>query len=65
MVRVSGKGTISYNEYIEECLSASRNKYFMDKIPKLKLKTFTAMNKKVVSYGGKDIELKVDRNLSA
>ena len=34
-------------------------------IPKLKLNTSTTMNKKVVSYGGKDIELKVDRNLFA
>ena len=59
------KGVISYNKYIEERLSASRSKSFMDTIPKLKLNTSTTMNKKVVSYGGKDIELKVDRNLFA
>ena len=42
------KGVISYNKYIEERLSASRSTSFMDTIPKLKLNTFTTMNKKVV-----------------
>ena len=57
------KGVDAYNKFAEEQLSRSRTISFMEKIPKLKLKTFGDLNKKALKVGGKEIELKIDRDL--
>ena len=57
------KGLSAYSDFLVQRLSASRVKSFFDTIPKLKLKTFGSMNTKRVHAKGKDVELKIDRDL--
>ena len=57
------KGMDAYNNFVTERLCHPRIKSFMDKIPRQMLKTFGSMNKKAVKVGGKEIELKIDRDL--
>ena len=64
LLRAYHKGIEAYNTFVEERL-IKRDKGFEARIPKMNLKTFDDMNKKVVKVGDKEVELKVDRNLFA
>ena len=58
-------GKATYSQFVQQRLLENRTTSFFDRLPKLNLKTFTSMNKKIVSCKGKEIELKVDGNLFA
>ena len=54
------KGINAYNAFVEERF-INKTKKFEERVPKMKLKTFDDMNKKVLKVGDKEVELKIDR----